>query len=226
MKQYIDKYILLFTNPSLFFKNVAKEKEYWPIILYFSAFFFLSTVMTSLLSLLIFVSPLIDANFFFLSQTILKIILMPFFLILFIFVLAGIVHLGVLFFHGKQTYFSTWKVCAYAQLISIPYGILTMLVMVVLGLLNPAQNIFVPEKHLVFGIHFFATLFVMTVIGVFSLIHSIYASIQGLSQYHQLSTGRAFLCFLVPVIVFIFFIVLFIGLMFLTFLATGGLSTY
>lgn len=190
-----------------FFKSISKEKKYWPILLY-SAIFgiilaILETIQKSIWTIKyteILLSQMTElgafANLFLYAQ------------IFFVFISgiasafalpwisAGIAHLGVLMLKGKQGFFNTFKPLTYAYTITIIYSIITIIIGIIF-LVFSNQNINqITEENALEILKSpanIANLTIMFVIGIFSLIHYLYAAITGLSIYQKITKLRAFL---------------------------------
>ena len=118
------------------------------------------------------------------------------------FVGSGVNHLGVLIFGGKNGFFNTFKPLTYAMVIGGVYGVINATILTILSILN--------IKNLVLN------LVITMIILLIGFIHTLYAEVIGISQYQDMSKGKALLAILVSIVIaMVAFFVLFFGLVLL-----------
>jgi hypothetical protein len=218
--KYLDKYFLLFANPADFFKKVVKEKVWWPIILFVAALTFFGELLELALwlpSLYTYMGSGVGESelMFTLISTIAGVFISPVFAVLMSFLVAGVVHVGIRFFHGKGDYLATWKVVAYVSLISILYSLLVGSVQFVISFVNPDPQQSLLAAEPVMGVWWISMLFISIGVGVVSMLHVLYAAVLGLAQYHKIHKGHALIAIVLPVILLViviaFLVSLFVG---------------
>jgi hypothetical protein len=222
--KYVDKYILLFTKPTLFFQKVAKEKAYWPIILFVAVLSFIAELFEVVIwTPMILRSGLGSFQMYTtIASYIASLFLTPLFTVLMVFVAAALVHLLISYFKGKGSFFTTWKVVAYTSVISVAYSLLSSVLLLFIDLVNPdsTQSILAPEP--VMGVWWFAGIVLSILIALAILVHVIYTQIVGLVLYHKISKGQALIAIVTPFfIVFLFIFILVAFAVGGTIIATG-----
>ena len=209
----IRKYQTLLTKAKTFF-NAEKEKEYQPILI----FVFLYVLVGQILEFVAWVPslgslggaavlPMEGTALVNIILGIFGIFLSPIFTIIFTFILAGVIHLAVLYYKKGAQYFQTWKVIAYAALIPIIYNVFTSLVTTIVEAVNPwpEQSIF--SQMPVFGPYYLTVAGLLLIVGLIALIHTIYTEIVGISIYHKITTQQAAVAVIVPTFLLIFLVV-------------------
>jgi len=186
----------LFFHPKKFMDSVEEEKNYTePMFFYVKI-----TVIAVILELIFMIITFIVRN----SITLINIIntltssvanigiafIIPF-------AVAGIVHLGVLIFKGKQGFFNTYKPITYAVSIGIFYNMLISIIGGIIAIFNSQyidsiSQIASPE--LLWQNSGFVTLMIVYgIIMLISLAHILCAGTIGLSKYQKVSRAKAFL---------------------------------
>jgi hypothetical protein len=220
IKKSLDKYKLLLMKPVVFYKKVAKEKEYMSIALFIAAFAFIG----ELVEFIMWLPQLMGGTFagaelwFTLGASVAGVIASPLIVVLVSFISAALVHLGVMYFKGKGDYFITWKVVAYASVISVIYGIFSSVILLVLEFLNPypEQSLLAAEPTM--GVWWIAMIGFSLFVSAVIMIHVVYTETIGISQYHKLSNVQAFVAVVAPLVVII------LGLMLIGSLFAGGIA--
>ncbi len=202
------KYATLWTHPEVFFKAVAKEKEYLQIIVFVVGVALLGELVELLLwwplaALKGFAMPIsfvIAVSGVFVS---------PMLTVLGSFLAAAVIHLGVLLFHGHEKFFSTWKVVAYASIIPVAYNICTALLQTFAEFLNPfPEQSLMCGANMTWGAYSIGMTVFFALVGIVMLVHVIYAQVVGLALYHKLPKGHAFVATIVPLLILFLLIIL------------------
>ena len=124
------------------------------------------------------------------------------------FIFSGITHLGVLIFGGKNGFFKTFKPATYAIIIGSIYGILISVVSYFLHLINPIVSITVDQLPSSRDMPLINS-YVLSLIGLISLIHILYTEVGGVSKFQGMTKGKALLSvILIPLILALFSIFL------------------
>ena len=205
MHQIFEKYKLLFLNSKGFFKTVQKETSYWTVLKFYVVFIVASQIISVLFNLPIFLKNnlLLFAGIYGLIGAIILSFAVPF-------IMAGIVHLGVLILKGKNGYFNTFKPITYAMSISAFYNLISSIINGVYGWFNP-----ISVESLVSGLaQIEQSLIIMiigTIIGAVSLIHVLYAEISGIGFYQGLTRTKALLAAILVPVVFLIIIAFLFG---------------
>ena len=208
----IRKYQTLLTKAKTFF-NAEKEKEYQPILI----FVFLYVLVGQILEFVAWVPSLgslggatvlsMESALVNIVLGILGMFLSPIITIIFTFIIAGIIHLAVLYYKKGAPYFQTWKVIAYAALIPIIYNVFTSLITTLVEAVNPWPDQSIYSVVPVFGPYYLFMMSILLIIGLFALIHTIYTEIVGISIYHKITTQQAAVAVIVPTLILIFLVV-------------------
>lgn len=210
----IKKYQTLLTEAKTFF-IAEKEKEYQPIVI----FVFLAVLVGQILEFVAWVPSLgslpapVEGEFVNIALGVFGILLSPVITIIGTFIVAGAIHLAVLYYKKGTPYFQTWKVVAYAALIPIIYNIFTTILTTIAESLNPwpEQSIF--SQIPLLGPYYMVLIGVLIITGILALIHTIYTEIVGIRIYHKLTTQQAAVVVLVPTILLFFLVVAFVMLL-------------
>lgn len=196
----------LFFHPKKFFDSVEKDKDYSKIIFFYVKIVVFSAVLSLIFSL---INSGISAVTIFNTVTILITNIGLAFLIPF--VAAGITHLGVLIFRGRQKYFNTYKPVAYTLAIASVYSILSSVINFIVTLASPVDITALsanPELMLQ-NQTVIISLIVFLVIFLISFIHVLIAQVIGISKFQKISKLRAFFAvILIPLIILILAIIL------------------
>lgn len=191
----IKKYELLLTKPKEFFTTVEKETDWQSIALFVGVYLFVG----ELLGYLVFLPVATETiTLSLLKSGFLGIFSSPFITLLISLVLAAGIHLGIKMYKKGQPFFSTWKVIAYASLIPIVYNVSLSIVNTVAEALNPfaEQSLLTPDR--VWGGYSITITALFTLVGIIALIHTLYAEILGVQEYHKLDRKQAAVAVLVP----------------------------
>lgn len=213
-----EKLKMLFFHPTAFFEGVAGEASYWTPLIFYAVIFLIVQVISTIISAIRDWSTMANSaagafavvTFFVIS------IFSIGFAALFAcggpFITAGLSHLGVMAFKGKNGYFNTYKPTTYAYVIGTIYGLFILIANNLLKIYQPLNivpditsfiDIFrmIPVSYyIVFGI-----------IGLISMIHTISAEVIGISKFQSISKGKAFLAVMVPqVIMMLIAVIIFI----------------
>lgn len=208
----IRKYQTLLTKTKEFF-NAEKEMEYQPIVI----FVFLYILVGQILEFVAWVPSLgvvgaeaFPAAFVALPLSIFGILIGAVIMLLLTFLIAGVVHLGISYYKKGAPYFLTWKVVAYATLISIIYNVFSSILTTLLEAVNPWPEQSIYAQVPIFGPYYIIILALMFIIGIAALVHTIYTEIVGIKIYHKLSTKQAAVAVIVPMLILILLITLFV----------------
>lgn len=201
---YFERLKSLFFSPKKFLGSVEKEKDYKSPL-----FFYVKVSLIALaIGFLILILPALfelgftyDWAYYSLNALFNSLISLGFAFIA-PFISAGVIHLGVLIFGGRQGYYNSFKPITYVGSISRVYEVLLGLLALVFALfvqyglvtadilsLSPGQIAFIVLMGIVYLVMFF---------------HIVYAQIVGIAKYQKLSNWRAALgVFFVPLILLI-----------------------
>ena len=203
MIEYFDKLKLLFLKPTEFFKNVKKEKDYWTPL----KFYIIISIIADVIGVLFAIPNLLKSQML-LYLTLISLVSGLILVFIIPFVAAGIIHLGVLIFKGKEGYYNTFKPVAYAMTIGSVYSLLSSIVSAIASWFNPVTDF--SDLQSINQVQNTAAIALIAIIGLISLIHVLYAHVLGISNYQNLTTMRAFLSvILIPLILIILVAVLF-----------------
>ncbi|MBI4440146.1 YIP1 family protein [Candidatus Woesearchaeota archaeon] len=194
-----DKLNNLFFHPAAFFKSVEKEKDYWPILM----FFFVFSVIATLIQLVA-PSPYLSQDNVPSFLIIFGFFFSIFWSFVYPFIASGIIHLGVLIFGGRNGFFNTFKPITYVQVIGIFYALLSTLILSILNTFWPIAV--TPEDPLsVFTTPVFSSrLALALLISFISMVHQLVAATLGISKFQGFSRARAFVAVvLMPAILLI-----------------------
>jgi hypothetical protein len=204
----------LFFHPKKFLDSIEGEKNYSKIMFFYVKITLAALIIDFILSIVTIVlrnSGIAIVQL--IGQTLLREILSLGLAFISPFVLAAIVHLGVLILRGKQKYFNTYKPIAYAAAISVVYSIIANAVTWLISMIN--SSTFDPSNltpELLFqNTGFIAAMAIYGIITLIGIINVFYVSTQGVSKFQKISKLRAFLAIIfIPLITLIIAIVLLI----------------
>ena len=208
IKNYFNKYKLLFTKPDLFFKEELKEINYWNILLFFVFF-------TFILNLLIAVVGLVSGNFLIIGDLVGKTILS----FIFPFILVFYMHLFILLFKGHKGYLNSFKAIVYSNSVGVVYDF--FLYLISFGFVSILSDLSTDASLTSIwtyasssaGFWFLGILFVL--VGLVKLIHIIYLSVVSLNMYQGVSRKNALIAVLVAKAIIWILIGLFLLVMYL-----------
>ncbi len=209
----------LFFHTKTFFSKVEKEKDYFPILL----FFVVINAAAVLIQFLFTLPALLDLG----SGAIIKQSLSEIYNITLAFatpfILALLIHLGALIFGGRQGFFNTFKPLTYTLVIGIFYSLFYTLLSGIYNLVSPLDpsvmaNLQAKMQSGLISLSDLAPLRarlgMMFIIGVIAIIHSLYAGTIGVAKFQNIKKWKAFFSLILfPLIIFI----LFIGLLYFVF---------
>ncbi|HJX05814.1 MAG TPA: YIP1 family protein [Candidatus Nanoarchaeia archaeon] len=211
-KNYFDKLGKLFFKPSTFFKGVANEQNYFPILIFFVIVSAIAYIINWILTVIqAFSTP--EAT----SAAVLGVIF-GFFGVAFSvglsfaipFVTAGIVHLGVMIYGGKKGYFNTFKPETYAMVVGMIYGIIFYIANFILWIVQPFQITEAAATSLTSILNSIPVSYYVVNILIFiiSLIHTLCVEVIGISKFQEMGKGRSFLAIITPRIILFLVIVI------------------
>ena len=123
------------------------------------------------------------------------------------FIFAGIIHLGVLIFGGKQGYFNTYKPSTYGAVLGMPYGIITSILSAALILRVGSSQItdaYTSPEYI--G---------LMIVFIIQIIHVFYFEIAALAKYQKMTKMKAFLALIIIplalLVLAVIFLVMFAG---------------
>lgn len=189
---YFEKLKNLISSPTKFYKDVAKEKDYWTVLKFFAVVYIIAWIVQILISI-----P-INRDIPQIRTIILLIAALVGIIGAFVgpFIVGVFTHLGVLVFGGRMGFFNTFKASTYGIIVIFFYGILSSITKLIF-LANPPISTFVSG--------------LVSIIGV---IHMLTVQSIGVSMYHSISKARAFCgVILIPLILSV--IIFALGLWFL-----------
>ncbi len=191
---FLNKIELIFSNPKRFFSKV-KNETMGPVLVFFLYF----TLITNIFSVIYYSKTY---SFPAILSPLVYIGLLAF-IFLTIFINGGITHLSCKLFSGKGTFTSTLRSFIYGGLPGLILGLISGILSLILGEIS----------YMIISI-------LLMLVG---LVYSIYLEIVGLKMYHHISTGKALLSALAPLIVIFILVIFFIGLILMGVLI-GGLA--
>jgi len=179
--RYFSKLQQLFFHPKKFVESISQEKNYQEIMFFYVKTYLWITILTTIITALILRSNNPTST----GGMVLNIIVGLIFAFLTPFILATIIHLGVLIFGGRQGYFNTYKPSTYGAALGMPYGIITSILgaslMLRIGTSQITSAFTSPE--------YIGLMIVFTI----QMIHVFYFEITALAKYQKLSRMKAFL---------------------------------
>jgi len=214
MVSYLSHLKKLYFHPSKFFASVEKDKDYSKIMFFYVKMIIISSIITILSSAIIltirksfilkeFISIIFDS-----AVSIGLAFLVPF-------VMAGIIHLGVLIFRGKQGYYNTYKPIAYSLVVVAIYSIISTIVTSILSVIYPANQLpsMTADPSIYFQTllqdkNFILLLAVAFTILVISFVHSLIVQIIGISKFQKISKLKAFLSIILISVILIMLVIL------------------
>jgi hypothetical protein len=212
----VDKLKLLFFSPTAFFRSVADEKNYFPILLFFAVTAIILSVVQSVFSIIAAIkygAIMLAISF---GVTVFTLIVTAVFVWIAPFIGAGITHLGILIVGGKNGYFNTFKPVTYSSIIGLFYALLNSIVSTTYALMMPAITVPTATYQ---TIPAFSIMGISIVIGIIGFIHTLYVEVTGISMFHNMSKGRALVgALLIPLII----VAAVIGLVFVAFASYFG----
>jgi len=224
-ERYTKRLESLLFKPDKFISSIEKEKDYSKPLFFYIKIAVFSIILEIVLSLAILaVRKTLDSSAVnLLSSAIFSLVLafaLPF-------LLALIVHLGVLILRGKQGFFNTYKPIAYSLPITASYGILSLIIITILAVTIPASspllsgdpsNLDITQIFANKG--FLISMIISLGISIISIIHSLYFQVKALSNFQKISKLRAFFSIILIPLVLLIIIVLIILLAAVTYTPT------
>jgi hypothetical protein len=209
---YMSRLNQLFFHPRKFIDSIENDKDYMKIM-----FFYVKIAIFSLILDFIFSTLILSYRGMLTLQNFLPLITSVVFSVGFAFaatfVISFVTHIGVLIFRGKNGYFNTYKPVSYSMVISSIYGILTIVVTSLLGLIYPVNISVADVTQIYTSTEFQITMIASFIILAVSLIHMLYFQIIGLSRFHKISKLRAFFsAILIPLVLIILVVIFMIWL--------------
>lgn len=214
---FFNKIKKMFFKPATFFGSVEKENRYTHIINTLLIIYVVYFILFTLSDLIIGGIGASGKDYFIKVMTgfvsiVVAAIISPF-------IWAGIVHVGVLVFKGKEKYLQTFKPVTYALAIGIIYSIIGVIIAFVLQLIIPVDssmlqsldpNVIDPQAMInAYQAYYSQPVpIVLLVISVISLIHQFIFMFNGLAKFQKLSKKRAAWAIILPIIVVIAFAIL------------------
>ena len=204
-ERYLSKAKKLLFHPSQFYKSIEPDKAYSKAMFFYVNTIIISVVISIIASLIVSsITGTLTASSFFSSiagyiMNIGLAFLIPF-------VAAGITHLGVLMFRGKQGYQNSYKIVAYSFAIMGIYGMLSTIVLNIVALIAPITA--TDPALMIQDPNFIKSMIVFGIIALISIIHSLAFQVGGISKFQKMSKLRAFFAIIIiPLILFILFAV-------------------
>jgi hypothetical protein len=212
----LEKIKKIFFSPNEFFRSVEKESQYGKI-LFFVALAYIAAQLFSYLANSIFVLRY-SFNIFTIIEQIFGFMFQIGFAFAIPFISAGITHLGVMIVKGKQGFFNTFKPVAYAGVVSSIYIVISSIALSVHDLIYPTDWHFIAENLSLNNIPW-GYMILAGVIGIASLIHTVYVEVVGISRFQKLSVGKSLLATLIiPILILIA-----VGIIFLIIITLFGI---
>lgn len=213
-ESYLSRVKKILFQPSSFFKSVEQDTDYSKIMFFYVKMAIAAAIVSLICSLIVLSVQNNLAGAGILSLIINGIIsiglafLVPF-------VASFIVQIGVWIFRGKQGYYNTYKAVTYPLTIVLIYGILSTIIVSIIGIALPSsltQDQLTSNPALIFQeTGFLVSLIVALGILLISLIHTLCIQVVGVARFQKMSKLRAFFSIiLIPlIIIIIVFIILF-----------------
>ncbi|MBU3913494.1 MAG: YIP1 family protein [Nanoarchaeota archaeon] len=219
---YLSELKKLFFHPKQFFSSVDKDKDYSKIMFFYVKIAIISAILSIIVSLIVLI---IQNNLTLLDSISLVInaaigIGMAF---LIPFIIAALVHLGVLIFRGRQGYYNTYKPITYSLVIAAVYGVILTAISAILSMLTPISQVDMTDPTLLLqNKNILISIAITLTILTLSFIHSLVVQVIGVSKFQKMSKIRAFFSIiLIPIIIAI--LVLIIGSYIFSILSASGL---
>ncbi len=216
MNPFSKIFFLLFHTKN-FFSKIEKEKNYFPILL----FFVIINTVAVLIQFLFTLPALLNLGSIIIIKQSLSAIYNIALSFATPFIFALLIHLGVLIFGGRQRFFNTFKPLTYALVIGILYSLFYTLLSNIYNLVSPLDPSVMAtlQAKIQSGLISFsdlaplrARLGMMLIIGVIAIIHSLYAGTIGIAKFQNIKKWKAFFSLILfPLIIFI----LIVGLLYL-----------
>ncbi|MFH1710947.1 MAG: YIP1 family protein [Nanoarchaeota archaeon] len=208
MVSYLSNLKKLFFHPKQFFKSVEKDKDYSKIMFFYVKIIIISSIIGIIASAII-LGIQNSLTFLGIVGLITNSIVSIGLAFLVPFVIAGIVHLGVLIFRGKQGYYNTYKPIAYSLAIVAVYSIISTIVSAILSIINPVNNLSTTDPLLLLqNPNVIAVMAVTFTILIISLIHSLIVQVIGISKFQKISRLKAFAAIILVTLVLVIIVVL------------------
>jgi hypothetical protein len=211
-KSQSEKIKTLYFKPTLFFQKVAGESKYFPILIYFVIISAIAYVINWALSV-IQASSTPGAS----AEVILGAVFGLWFVVFSVgfsfavpFVNAGVVHLGVLMYRGRKSYFNTFKPEAYAMVVGMIYGMIFYVANFILWLVAPFEITESTVQSLTGILNSIPVSYYVVYILLFiiSLVHTLYIEVIGVAKFQEMNKGRSLLAILTPRIILLLLIVI------------------
>lgn len=200
----------MFVSPSKFLSSVEKKKDYVDVLKPFFILYFIYFLISPVINLY---NGII--NWYAFVLYVIYAMIVP---IILVFLSAGVIHLGVLIFKGKQKFFNTFKPVSYALVILVVYMYLSLLAFAIVPYsfldatavaeagvdeLKQMYNEFLAQPGVIINL----------IIMVVSLIHFFVFSVKGIAKFQKISKGRAFASIIAGGLLFLAFLTI-LGILF------------
>lgn len=205
----------LFFKPNEFLNSVEKENEYWPILSFLVLFYLISFLLSIILGV---VNKGEDISYLqYIYSGIMGFIGSAIFYLVLPFIVALVVHLGVLIFGGRQGFFNTFKPMTYSLMIGIIYSFISLVIIFILQFIIPidpnlitsmqnSQNVQDPKIIIDLIKQYFSQPLVIIgiIISIISMIHQFVFEVKGISKFQKISKIKAFLALiLIPLTILV-----------------------
>jgi len=224
-ENYVSEVKKIFFHPTEFFNSLKdeNEKDYrTPLMFYF--YISIAAIVISLIASIIteIISPQGISITTFILSLLSGIIFQLLMALVVPFIAAGIIHLGVLMFGGKQGFYNTFKPATYSEVITRVYGILMIIISLIFTIMLVSSGTHFPtlsEKPTTEEVNTYmgaalsnplivANLILSGIIMLISVIHSFIATVIGVAKFQKLKKGKA--CWAVAIIPLIIMLLLFL----------------
>ena len=183
----------LFSDPSKFFKDVSKEKDYWTVLKFFVVVYIVALIFNLLASI-----PIYYGTPVFMASILIGLLLGIIAAFAGPFIGSFFTHLGVLIVGGRKGFFNTFKAITYGTLVVVGYGVLSSIISLLLFLLKLDGES--------------ASIMLMSVISIIGVVHMLVTSTIGVNMYHSISRWKAFFGIILIPLVILIIIIAFVGL--------------
>ena len=200
--KYLSNLKKLFFHPSHFFKSIEQETSYSGAMFFYVKITLISVVISLIISISSLISSSASSTQSFVNSFINAVTTVGLAFII-PFAVSGVAQLGVWIFRGKQGYINTYKAMSYPLAITVIYGIITMIILLIKNAIMPISiPADVQDYATLFSDkNFVSSMIISVVILAISMIHMLVAQVIGLSKFQKISKLKSFFAIiLIPLI--------------------------
>lgn len=222
-EQVLPKLKKLFFHPKAFFSEVEKEKNYSSSLFFYAKLSIAAAIIGLLLSIITLIIKGVNGSLAISIANLLTSLIFSIGAAFAIpFIAAGITHLAVLVFGGRQGFFNTYKPITYALSITIIYSLIIQIISWIFSIIDSSLAIATENPELLLQNQgFIAMMIIYLIVMTISTIHMIYTGTLGLSKFQKMGKLKAFISIIIiPLIITI----ITLGLIFYVFTQTTAIS--